>query len=288
MNKHLVSERRFRVEGLHIAAKLWGHDGGCPVIALHGWLDNSASFDIIAAQLPDLQILAIDLPGHGLSDHKAPSGNYAIWDDLRVITEVVNQMDWPVFSIVGHSRGANISTLLSAALPGRVRHLICLDGLLPPPEPDSNFPLQMGKYINDYSDARALSGDNGHPSFDAAVAARRRATPMTAAAAALIVERASFKAEDGRYYWRSDRRLKYASPVKLSLGQLQAVIDAITAPALVITASQGLGKWLSKLDFDITKRFEVKEIDGQHHCHMETQAEQIAMWIKDFIAANRS
>ena len=108
---------------------------------------------------------------------------------------------------------------------------------------------------------------------------------MTVEAAALIVERASVKADDGRYYWRSDRRLKFASPVKLSLGQLQAALEAISSPALLISAKQGLGQWLPKLPFDITKRFVVKEIEGQHHCHMEAQSVQMVAWIKDFIGA---
>ncbi|MBW2939252.1 alpha/beta hydrolase [Zhongshania aquimaris] len=288
MSVRLACEKRFNVEGLNIAAKLWGDDARLPVIALHGWLDNAASFDCIAAQLTDFQVLAIDLPGHGLSDHKPASGNYAIWDDLRVITAVVDQMGWSEFSVIGHSRGANISTLLSATLPDRVSHLICIDGLLPPPEPDSNFPLQLGRYITDFADSKSPRGDKGHASFEAAVAARIRATPMTAKAAALIVERASVKTDDGRYYWRSDRRLKFASPVKLSLGQLQAALDAISSPALLISAKQGLGQWLPKWPFDITKRFVVKEIEGQHHCHMEAQSVQMVAWIKDFIGAKSS
>ena len=285
MSVRLACEKRFNIEGLSIAAKLWGDDAGLPVIALHGWLDNAASFDSIAAQLTDFQVLAIDLPGHGLSDYKPASGNYAIWDDLRVITAVVDQMGWSEFSVIGHSRGANISTLLSAVLPDRVSHLICIDGLLPPPEPDSNFPLQLGSYITDFTGSESPLGDKGHASFDAAVAARIKATPMTSEAATLIVERASVKADDGRYYWRSDRRLKFASPVKLSLGQLQAALDAISSPALLISAKQGLGQWLSKLPIDITTRFIIKEIEGQHHCHMDAQSAQMVAWIKDFIAA---
>jgi pimeloyl-ACP methyl ester carboxylesterase len=226
-----------------------------------------------------LQILAIDLPGHGLSDHKPLSGNYAIWDDLRCIISIANQMGWQEFSLLGHSRGASIAALLSASVPERIRHLICLDGLLSPPEAAANFPVQMAQYLKDYTQSSLSLGDKGHARFDAAVVARRKATPMTVEAAAVLVARASVQADDGRYYWRSDKRLKFASPVKLSLEQLQAAIDAITAPAMLVLAKQGLGGWLLNLPVDIAGRFDVQEIDGQHHCHMESQANQIAAWI---------
>ncbi|MEX1665798.1 alpha/beta fold hydrolase [Zhongshania arctica] len=283
MSSRSAIEKSFNVEGLNIAAKLWGDDSGFPVIALHGWLDNAASFDVLAEQLPSLQILALDLPGHGLSDHKPPSGDYAIWDDLRCIVSVADQMGWQEFSLLGHSRGAIIAALLSAATPERIRHLICLDGLLPPPETATNFPAQMAKYLKDYTQTSRSRGDKGHADFDAAVTARCKATSMAPVAAALIVARGSVQADDGRYYWRSDKRLKLASPVKLSLEQLQAAIDAIAAPAMLILAKQGFGEWLATLPVNIGSRFSVREIDGHHHCHMEGQSSQIAAWIMEFL-----
>lgn len=284
MSPHLVTEKTFIVDGLCLAAKLWGDYSGLPVIALHGWLDNAASFDCIAEQLPNLQILAIDLPGHGLSDHKPASGNYAIWDDLRSIVGVADQMGWQEFALLGHSRGANIATLLSGALPQRVSHLVCLDGLIPQPEKSESFPVQMGRYLRDFTTTPLIGGEKGHATFDAAVAARCKATPMLSSAAALIVARGLTQAEDGRFYWRSDKRLKLASPVKLSLQQLQASIDAIIAPAMFVSAKQCLGQWLPTLDIKIDNRFEIREIEGQHHCHMEAQATQIAEWISEFLS----
>lgn len=284
MSTRAAIEKTFVVDDLRLAAKLWGDDSGLPVIALHGWLDNAASFDRIAELLPNVQILAIDLPGHGLSDHKPASGNYAIWDDLRSIVGVADQMGWQKFALLGHSRGAIIATLLAGALPERVSHLVCLDGLIPQPEVFENFPVQMGQYLRDFTKTPLISGDKGHATFDAAVAARCKATPMLAEAAALIVARGLTQAEDGRFYWRSDKRLKLASPVKLSLQQLQASIDAITAPAMLVSAKQGLGQWLPTLDINIDNRFEIREIDGQHHCHMEAQATQIAEWVREFLS----
>ena len=54
----------------HVAAKRWharGHSGRekRPLVALHGWLDNAASFDGLAPLLPldKHDVIAIDFPG---------------------------------------------------------------------------------------------------------------------------------------------------------------------------------------------------------------------------------
>ena len=47
------------------------------VVFIHGWLDNAASFFSVMQELvevaPQLHLCAIDLPGHGLSEHKNAS-----------------------------------------------------------------------------------------------------------------------------------------------------------------------------------------------------------------------
>ena len=60
--------------GLTVATRCWGPKDGVPVLALHGWLDNASSFDLVAPALAaaGMRVVAVDLPGHGLSDHRAP------------------------------------------------------------------------------------------------------------------------------------------------------------------------------------------------------------------------
>ena len=62
-------EREFTALGAQLSGKLWGSDGGQPVLALHGWMDNAGSFDMLAPLLDQYQILAIDSIGHGRSEH---------------------------------------------------------------------------------------------------------------------------------------------------------------------------------------------------------------------------
>ena len=73
-------EVRLSLPHIELAAHLYGPADGEPVIALHGWLDNAASFARLAPKLPGLRIVALDFAGHGHSDHRPAGAGYAIWD----------------------------------------------------------------------------------------------------------------------------------------------------------------------------------------------------------------
>ncbi|RZA29030.1 MAG: alpha/beta hydrolase, partial [Lysobacteraceae bacterium] len=55
-----------------------GSQGRQKVLALHGWLDNAASFLPLATQLPELDLVMLDLPGHGRSAHLGPGADYTL------------------------------------------------------------------------------------------------------------------------------------------------------------------------------------------------------------------
>ena len=77
-------EVRFTLPSIEVAAKVWGKPGGLPVIGLHGWLDNAATFDLIAPHLEGVYLVALDLPGHGLSGHM-PAGGYSLWQQAATV-----------------------------------------------------------------------------------------------------------------------------------------------------------------------------------------------------------
>src|SRR5690625_7580011 len=93
-----------------------------PVLALHGWLDNSASFNVLAPQLKNLHLVALDLAGHGQSDHRPGSAPYNIWEDVAEIFAVADQLGWSRFALMGHSRGAMISMLAAGTFRERISH----------------------------------------------------------------------------------------------------------------------------------------------------------------------
>ena len=129
--KCAVEEVRLSLGHVELAAHLFGPEDGTPVIALHGWLDNANSFARLAPKLDGLRIVALDLAGHGHSDHRPAGAGYALADYVFDVLQVAEQLGWSRFALLGHSLGAIISVMLAGALPERVTHLALIDGLIP-------------------------------------------------------------------------------------------------------------------------------------------------------------
>ena len=70
-----LSESRIDIPLGRIAALRGGTPGAPRVLALHGWLDNAASFLPLAAHLRAIDLVALDLPGHGHSAHLPPGAD---------------------------------------------------------------------------------------------------------------------------------------------------------------------------------------------------------------------
>jgi pimeloyl-ACP methyl ester carboxylesterase len=275
-------ERFFPVNGYRLAAKEWHVDAAIPVIACHGWLDNAASFDYLAPLLTQCHIIALDMPGHGLSDHKSPQASYNIWDDLLDILAVADAMQWPQFHLLGHSRGAIISMLLASAMPERILSLMMLDAVLPQPVAVEDSVIQLGRFLHEQS---AIGGKrlSTYENIEAALKVRCRAAMMTDVAARPIVERGLKKTAAG-YQWRSDPRLTMASAFKLTAAHNQAFVDAIRVPNLLLMAASGLG---ANLEFvNLVKGFatiNTQCLAGSHHFHMEQPVQVISQRLNQFL-----
>ena len=75
--------------------KWWGPTDKQPIVAIHGWQDNSGTFDKLAQLLSSVAILSIDLPGHGISSH-LPLGQfyYIFWDGVLTLRRIVKYYKW--------------------------------------------------------------------------------------------------------------------------------------------------------------------------------------------------
>ena len=129
--KRVEQEREWEIDGLRIRGLSWGDATLPTIIALHGWLDNAASFLELAPLLENYQVISIDLPGHGLSDDRSPDATYQIWDDLPQLCKIVEDVSSSPTILMGHSRGAIISILMASVLGEKVCSIIALDALIP-------------------------------------------------------------------------------------------------------------------------------------------------------------
>ena len=95
---HTVEEVRLSLPHIELAAHLFGPEDGLPVIALHGWLDNAASFARLAPKLDGLRIVALDFAGHGHSEHRPAGAGYTLWDYAYDVLQVAEQFGWRRFA----------------------------------------------------------------------------------------------------------------------------------------------------------------------------------------------
>jgi pimeloyl-ACP methyl ester carboxylesterase len=65
-----------------------------------------------------VEILALDLAGHGTSDHRT-SEDYALWRYIEDADQIVEQLGWQRHAIIGHSMGGAISTLYAGLFESR-------------------------------------------------------------------------------------------------------------------------------------------------------------------------
>lgn len=251
-----------------------GNPDGPKLLCLHGWLDNAASFIPLQPHLAGFDMVALDLPGHGGSAHRARGYDYVFVDWIHDVLDALDALGWERAHLLGHSMGGAIATMVAAGAPQRAERLVLVEAL----GPIAGVAEEAGTRLRQAVAAhRALDLDKPQrviPTIDAAVAARLAVSTMEPGCARLIVER-NLRAVDGGYAWRSDPRLTLPGHVRTSEEFIRSWIRAIDCPVLVIAADP------PPLYFTQTQRdarvSELKHgrcevVAGGHHLHMEQPA----------------
>ncbi len=282
--RRMAQEREWKIDGLRISGLSWGDSALPTIIALHGWLDNAASFWKLAPLLENYQVIAIDLPGHGLTDDRSPDATYQIWDDLPQLVKLIEDVSSLPIVLMGHSRGAIISLFLAAVLSEKVRSMVALDALIPDPQPEGNVTNQLKKFIKERQNL--VNKKHTYLRNREDVIRRRCSVGLSLDAAEILARRSLLHVQDKGYFWRFDQRLKGASAVKFSKDDLSDILGNIEIPVMLAIASDGYANSSSELDAisQTLTRCEIVRIKGGHHFHMEESAQYLSQIINDFLA----
>jgi len=266
-----VRELSLELPHLRLAAQAWG-DAQLPrLLALHGWLDNAASFDRLAPLLCEhFHIVAIDLPGHGRSGHRPPGTWYHYVDYLGDTLAAADALGWTRFGLLGHSLGGAVASMLAAACPQRMERLFLIEALGPlTAAVDQTLTLLQ----------RAISQRHGLPAkalrvfASEAEAARTRAQAgdLSLEAAQIMVAR-GIKPASGGFVWSSDPRLTLTSPQRYIEAQVLAVLDELRVPTQLILAQPAppfLPEALINARIARVPDIDVVRIAGHHHLHLD-------------------
>jgi len=265
-----------------LGAVEWGKEHDLKVLALHGWMDNAASFNALAPLLPEMNLIAVDLPGHGKSGHIPQGVGLHFIDFIPLVLEVADVLGWDHFILMGHSMGAAIGCLVAGCDPDRIQKLILLEGIGPLSQTPEETPERLLKAI--MTEQKILNRNQRHfPTVEAAVSARKSGSDLDLGSAVELVSRTLVREHKG-YRFTHDPRLRAESRMRLSEEMIMAFMKRIRCPALFVKALSG---WPFPEDLvaeriKCVENLRVEEIEGGHHVHM-IHPEPVAERITDFL-----
>ena len=261
-----------------------GREGGPKLLCLHGWLDNAASYLPLLPYLGEFDLVALDLPGHGGSDHRAPGYDYMLVDWIHDVLDALDALGWQRTRLLGHSMGGAIATMVAVAAPERIERLALIEAL----GPLAGEATDAGTRLRSAVHARRALKSGRPPKLIAdveqAVDARLAVSNMSREAARLIVER-NLRSVDGGWVWRSDPRLTLPSHLRVAEDSIRAWLRALEVPTFVLCADPAPPYFTPALRD--ARMAEVPDarlavLAGGHHLHME-QPQVVAELLLPFL-----
>ena len=192
------TDERVTVEGALVHYLAWGHRGRRGIVFIHGGGANAHWWTHVAARFAaDYRVIAVDLSGHGDSDHR---DEYVLEQWTREVMAAVADAGIagpPV--IVGHSMGGFVTIATAALHSKELAGVIVCDSPVMEPDPEVGaFHLQA-----------AFGKPRVYATADEMVARYRTVPPQDHYLPFVLdhVARRSIKAVDGGFTWKFDRAI---------------------------------------------------------------------------------
>lgn len=183
------------VDGASVHFLAWGEPGRRGLVFVHGGGAHAHWWTHVAAKFADeYRVVAIDLSGHGDSDHR-DAYSLEQWTDEVVAVAAAGQIDGtPV--VVGHSMGGFVTIATAARHPDALAGAIICDSPVTQPDPE----------IESYRLKEAFGKQRVYPSVDAAVARFRTVPPQANYLPYVLdhVARRSLRPRDDGWVWKFD------------------------------------------------------------------------------------
>lgn len=284
MKKITIKGRFGKIKGL-----VWGQGKAKKILALHGWLDNAASFCELAPKLAasGYEVVAIDFPGHGKSDHRAEGHFIHFIDFVLDVQDAIQQLKWNKLTLLGHSMGAAMAHMYAISNHEKIEKLIMIENLGPVPAYEPGSMAENLKQALSQWKSHTLKHKHFYPSTDEALKTRLKVTPQDAEILRPMVKRGLKKTPKG-YRWRTDKRLRLRSMVRFSEEAVQDALSSKRPPTQLILASPQTYALSYPTSQDRRKKLNAEndiDINGHHHLHMDN-AQEVFEAISCFLKNN--
>jgi pimeloyl-ACP methyl ester carboxylesterase len=280
-----VREIEIELPHLRLAARAFGDPTLPKLLALHGWLDNAASFDRLAPLLCEhFHIVALDLPGHGRSAHRPPGLWYHYVDYLGDALAAADALGWHRFGLLGHSLGGAVASMLAGVEGERIERLLLIEALGPMSLPPEQTLAHLRRSLSERGQVGTLRVfANEEDAAQVRVRGNGLLTLSREAAMALIAR--GTMAVAGGVSWSSDQRLTLTSPTRYTEEQIVSILAGISAPTILILAEPSppfLSEAMIASRSAAVPGIRVVRIPGSHHLHLE-EPQPVARAILDFV-----
>lgn len=245
----------------------FGSRSGLPVLALHGVTGHGARWQPLAAAVPELRWLGVDLRGHGRSPWSPPWG---IEQHVEDALTVLDRLAIDDVTVVGHSFGGAVAVHLAHAAPDRVERLVLLDPAIG---------LDPDDMLETAEDARAAESF-----LDVDAARKDRAQRWEGVADELVeAEVTAHLAHLGdRWEWRYCR-----SAVVAAWGELArpALTPPTGTPTLIMAGARGgfvEPAWVQRCRAELGNALRVVEVDAGHMLFLQ-RTDEVASHLREFV-----
>ena len=121
-----VDEDYLDLAQTRLRVRLLSQGSGPPVLLLHGSSLSAAAWAPLFPKLRHLRLLAVDLPGHGLSDPTVFRQGHVRDYARRIIDDVIDALDLDQVPVIGHSLGGMFALWHAATGSDRISGLIAI------------------------------------------------------------------------------------------------------------------------------------------------------------------
>jgi pimeloyl-ACP methyl ester carboxylesterase len=218
----------------------WGNETRPLAILVHGGRDHARNWDWVALDLRrHFHVVAPDLRGHGDSDW-AIGGSYSMIDYVLDLAQLMSAIGTEPTTFIGHSLGGGVVLQYAGVFPERVRAVVAIEGLGPPPSMIQEIaaPQRMRNWI-EVMQGLARRKVREYATLDDALRRMREANPhLSVDQARHLTIHGVRRNENGSYSWKFDNYVHATSPYLFNLKDASEIWARITSPCLLVRGDE--------------------------------------------------